>query len=73
MSAYGKPSLEQAIVNARKVARSAIRLKHSIAADNELNEVMPVLELRLERMLQEGRIPQLSMADIEQVIMGSGE
>lgn len=68
MSAYGKPSLEQAIVNTRKVARTAIRLKHSIEADNELNEVMPLLELKLERMLQEGHIPALTMGDIENVI-----
>lgn len=70
---YGKPSLEQARVNARKVARTVIRLKYAIAADNELNEVMPILDRRLEVMLQNGQVPSLTMGDIEQVINGGGE
>jgi hypothetical protein len=69
VSAYGKPSLIQSAANARKVARTFIRLKHSVAADNELNEVMPVLEMMLERMLHEGKVPALSMADIEKAVM----
>jgi hypothetical protein len=73
MSAYGRPSLEQSVVNARKVARAAIRLKHSIQADNELNVIMPVLERRLEKMLHEGAVPALSMSDIEQVVFGGDE
>ncbi len=68
MSAYGRSDLEQAIVNARKVARSAIRLKHSIAADNELNAVLPILEHRLGEMLQQGRIPEMTTADIEELL-----
>lgn len=65
MSAYGRSDLEQAVINARKVARSAIRLKHSVAADNELNEVMPRLERRLSEMLQQGRIPSMTTTEIE--------
>jgi len=68
MSAYGRTDLEQSIVNARKVARSAVRLKYSIAADNELNEVMPILERRLADMLQQGRVPAMSTGDIEAII-----
>lgn len=64
MSAYGKTDLEQAIANHRKVARMAIRLKHSIAADEELNRVMPVLERRLAEQLQAGRIDPMGVDDI---------
>lgn len=70
MSAYGRPSLEQSAVNAKKVARTVIRLKHSIEADNELNEVMPILERRLAAMQQEGLVPALTMGDIEKVVNG---
>lgn len=73
MPASGRPSMEQSVVNARKVARSVIRLKHSIAADNELNEVMPILERRLAAMLQEGLVPALKMGDIEAVVDGTYE
>jgi len=68
MGAYGKTDLEQALVNARKVARSAIRLRHSIAADNELNAVMPVLERRLSAMLQQGQVPAMTVTDIEDLL-----
>lgn len=68
MSAYGRAGIEQSIINARKVARAAIRLKHSIEADNELNDIMPLLERRLVAMAQEGEVPSLTMGDIEQVL-----
>lgn len=68
MSGYGRPSLEQARMNARKVARTAIRLKHSIEADNELNALMPVLDRELAKMLQNGQTPRLGMADIERLL-----
>jgi len=58
------PSLEQAILNHRKVVRAAIRLKHSIEADNELAVVMPVITARLAAMVQQGLIPALSIAEV---------
>jgi len=64
MSAYGKTDLEQSVINHRKVARSAIRLKHSIAADEELNRVMPELEKALAAQLQTGSIEPMSVDDI---------
>lgn len=70
MTMYGRSDLEQARINARKVARSAIRLKHSVAADNELNELMPRLERRLNEMLQQGLIPAMTHADIEELLNG---
>lgn len=68
MPAYGKAALEQAIANHRKIARTAIRLKHSVAADNELNEFMPKLEVRLAAMLQNGRVPELSVGEMLELV-----
>jgi len=64
---YGKSELEQSVANHRKVARTVIRLKHAIAADEELNRVMPVLERRLDSMLQDGRIVPLTVDEILEI------
>ena len=38
-----------------KTARSAIRLKHSLAADAEINEVLPEIEDRFNRAVAAGK------------------
>jgi hypothetical protein len=43
-----------------KAARSAIRLKHSLEADAELNEVLPELERRFNSMVQRGTVPEVA-------------
>lgn len=43
-----------------KAARSAIRLKHSIAADEELNDVLPELERRFNSLVQVGEAPSVA-------------
>lgn len=70
MSVYGKTDLAQAMADHLKVARVAIRLKYSLAADHELNRIMPVLEQRLAEMMQEGKIPEMGAADILQIAEG---
>lgn len=45
-----------------KAARSAIRLKHSIAADEELNEVLPMLERRFNMAVASGLLPNVGEA-----------
>ena len=45
-----------------KVARSAIRVKHAVAADAELNEVLPKLQRAFDQAVQNGRL--LSVADL---------
>ena len=67
MSAYGKTDLAQAMVDQRKVVRSAIRLKHSIAADQELNRVMPGLDKYLSECAQRGEIPSLPLPELIRV------
>jgi hypothetical protein len=60
----GRVALEQAIINHKKIVRNAIRLKHSIEADNELNIVMPMVEARLNALAQQGLIPTMSITEV---------
>ena len=52
-----KTDIEQARANALKTVRAAVRLKHSIAADEELNQVLPQVEKRFDRAVQGGVLP----------------
>ena len=61
---YGLSDLEQSVIDHRKIARTAIRLKHSIAADHELNAVMPLVEARLAKQMQMGYITPMSIEDM---------
>jgi hypothetical protein len=47
----------QAWFNRRKVLVAAIRLKHSIAADNEINETVAAEKKRFDRALLKGKLP----------------
>jgi hypothetical protein len=48
-----------------KVLRSQIRLKHTIEAERELNEVLPKAEKDFDKKLQHGKL--LDDADIEEL------
>lgn len=43
-----------------KTARAAIRLKHSLAADAELNERLPALERAFDFAVQQGQLPSVA-------------
>lgn len=43
-----------------KAARSAVRLRHSLAADAELNEVLPALERDFNQRIQRGELPDVA-------------
>ena len=45
-----------------KIARTLIRVKHAVAADEELNEVLPKLEKQFNAAVSSGLLP--SVADI---------
>lgn len=47
---------EQQRANMLKIVRAAIRLKHSIAADEELNEVLPLAEKKWDDALARHRV-----------------
>ena len=43
-----------------KAARSAVRLRHSLAADAELNEVLPELERKFDASVKNGTLPDVA-------------
>lgn len=53
-----KDRVDQARANTLKVIRTAIRLKHSIAADEELNEVLPRAEAKFNASVLRGELPE---------------
>jgi hypothetical protein len=50
--------LRRAALN--KAARSAIRLKHSLAADAEINERLPQIERAFMQAVQRGILPEVA-------------
>ena len=50
-----KNSVELAKLRMFKLARALVRLKHSLAADEELNQVLPELERRFDRAVVDGK------------------
>lgn len=55
--AIHREEVDQARANTLKIIRAAVRLKHSINADNELNEILPEAELRFNAAVQRGKLP----------------
>lgn len=49
--------VEQARKNLAKTVRAAVRLRHSIAADEELNEVLPKALKAFDKAVQHGELP----------------
>lgn len=43
-----------------KAARSMVRLRHSLAADEELNEVLPAIEAAFDKSVQTGTLPDVA-------------
>ena len=43
-----------------KAARSAVRLRHSLAADEELNRVLPEVERLFTQSVQKGELPEVA-------------
>jgi len=52
-----KDKVELAWANRVKVIRTAIRLRHAIDADNELNEVLAAEKRRFDRAVHNGKLP----------------
>lgn len=61
-----KDEVDQARADMLKTIRAAIRLRHSIAADNEINERLPEAELRFNAALQRGKV--LSIAEVKRAV-----
>lgn len=46
-----------------KAVRTAVRLRHSLAADEELNEVLPEVEVAFDAAVKSGQVFELDPAD----------
>jgi len=64
MRQYGE--IEQQKRALLKAARSAIRLKHSLAADEEINQRLPEIERDIDRAIQQGQVFELDVQSILQ-------
>ncbi len=63
MAKYGR--IEQELRNREKIARSMTRLKHAIAADNELNERLDEAKKQYFKKVQQGQLPEkLELDDV---------
>jgi hypothetical protein len=49
---------DQARANMLKILRTAIRLKHSIAADEEMNDLLPKAQAKWDKAIQNGNRPE---------------
>lgn len=58
--------IEQAIANRKKILRTVVRLKHSIAADNEINDRLDDEITKVEKAIQRGIM--LALPDPEKLI-----
>lgn len=65
MTIHKTPS-EVAKAEMVKTLRAAVRLKHSLAADRELNEVLPAAEQAFDSAIQRGVLP--SAIDVEGIV-----
>jgi hypothetical protein len=52
-----RTEIDQRWTNYQKALRAQIRLKHSIAADNEINRVLPKAWKEFEKQVQTGMLP----------------
>jgi hypothetical protein len=61
-----KDDIDQQRANTLKTIRALIRLKHSIAADEELNEKLPLAQSKFDSAILRGQLP--SPADIRKAV-----
>lgn len=66
----GASKLERAIANNIKLARSVIRLRHSIQADDELSAAIPRIRMSLQAQAQDGVVMGLSYEELRELIYG---
>jgi hypothetical protein len=63
-----KDATQQALADRIKTMRAAIRLKHSIAADREINEVLDQVRAEFFDKFQGGEIPDA--LDVKKLMSG---
>lgn len=63
--------LNRAIANNIKMARSLIRLRHNIEADDELNDAIPRIREALEAQAASGQVTGLGYDELRALLLGS--
>lgn len=63
-------AIARAVANNVKMARSLIRLRHSIEADDELNAAIPRIRLQLEAQAADGAVTGLDYEELRRLIYG---
>lgn len=63
--------LQRAVANNIRIARQVIRLRHSIEADDELADAIPLIRSRLQEQAQAGQVTGLTYDEMRQLIYGS--
>lgn len=59
-----KTDVEMARQRLVKEARAMIRLKHSNAADHEINQVLPKLVKRFDKLVLRGELPEVAFEEV---------
>lgn len=71
MSAKARSDMEQAILNNIKLARTMVRARYSVLADEELNELLPEIRRKLEAQAQSGQVIGLTADEVRAIIEGN--
>lgn len=62
-----KSAIEMERIKILKAYRTLIRLKHSLAADEEINETIPDTLFEFEQSIQRGELPALLLENLDEV------
>jgi hypothetical protein len=67
---YKKSEIEMERHKVMKITRALIRLKHSLAADEELNEVLPDRLFEFDKAVQSGELLSLPLDEAAHDVTG---
>lgn len=56
-----KSDIEMERARTIKITRALVRLKHSLAADTEINTILPTTLIEFDKALQSGELLQLAI------------
>ena len=61
-----KDTVDQARADTLKTIRAIVRLRHSLNADRELNDVLPKAQMAFDKSVLKGILPEI--ADIKRAV-----
>lgn len=56
-----KSDIEMERARTIKITRALVRLKHSLAADTEINDILPTTLIEFDKAIQAGELLQLEL------------